>query len=73
VTQDLVERPAHDAADLTPGAPPAERGDRRAREASQPGLREVAVAAGLIGLSGFLFWVLVGGSIALLGGSWIAP
>jgi hypothetical protein len=59
--------------DLAPDAPPAERGGHRPRTASEPGLREVAVAGGLIALSGFLFWIVVGGSIALLGGSWIAP
>jgi hypothetical protein len=36
-------------------------------------LRDVVVAVGLMGLAGFMFWIIAGGLLVLLGSPWLEP
>jgi hypothetical protein len=60
--------PGHDHDDTRRTA----RDRRGLRTRLEPGARDIAVAGGLIALTGGLFWLVVGGAVALLT-PWIAP
>ena len=76
MTQNLIEHSPVGTVGTAPGVPrdraTGER-HRRRHTARHPGLRDIAVSAGLMGLTGVMFWIIAGGFFALIGSTWLEP